>query len=191
MLIRTDGKLHTRCDIVLVENLQGSLADVTIEKDLDNGSIGVVGEYDSTEREVREFTAPTGTETKDELYILDAPELIYDESRKAYAGLKHYYNVGTESMDGKPEAYRAYPMSKVKKFKLSEEGIEPIDSSTALAVGQYVTIEADSYKLKASASSAGAVGKIIRIDQEGIKTVYDKNNDFLGLVYKMYVIQVL
>lgn len=191
MLIRTDGKLHARCDMVLVENLEGSLADVTIEKDLDNGSVGVLGDYSAVEREVREFTAPTGSETKGELYILCSPELIYDESRKALGGLKHYYNVGTASINGNPEAYRAYPMSKVKKFKLSEEGIDASDVSDKLEVGQYVKVEAGSYTLKATTSKAGAVGKIVRIDQEGIKNVYDKNNDFLGLSYNMYVIQVL
>ena len=191
MLIRTDGKLHARCDMVLVENLEGSLADVTIEKDVDNGSIGVLGDYDKLEREVREFTAPTGSETKSELYILCSPELIYDESRKALGGLKHYYNVGTASINGNPEAYRAYPMSKVKKFKISEEGIDASGVSDTLKEGQYVKIEASSYKLKASADNSGAIGKIVRIDQEGIKNVYDKNSDFLGLSYNMYVIQVL
>ena len=67
MLIRTDGKLHARCDMVLVENLEGSLADVTIAKDLDNGSVGVLGDYSAVEREVRAFSAPAGTETKNDL----------------------------------------------------------------------------------------------------------------------------
>lgn len=191
MLIRTDNNLHTRCDMALVENLEGSLADVVISEDLDNGSVGVLGDYTEDEREIREFSAPVGGETKDSLYILCSEELIYDESRRANAGLKHYYNVASDSANGKAEAYRAYPMAKVKKFKLSEEGIEPVDSSTDLAVGQFVTVEADSYKLKATTSKAGAVGKIVRIDNEGIKTVYDQNNKFLGLSYKMYVIQVL
>ena len=190
MLIRTDGKLHARCDMVLVENLEGSLADVIIEKDLDNGSIGVLGDYSEDEMEVREFTAPKGTETKNELYILCSPELIYDESSRALGGLRHYYNVGVASENGNPEAYRAYPMSKVKKFRVTEEVIDASGVSDTLSVGQYVKAGTDN-KMVAVSDKAGAFGKIIRIDQEGIQTVYDKNNKFLGLSYEMYVIQVL
>ena len=185
MLKSIDNKKHARCDVKLCENLEGSLADVRISEDLDNGSIGVLGDYTNTanEQEVRAFNKPEDTSKKDELYLLDAPELIYDESRKVINQFKNFYNQSGEIV-------RAYPLSKIKKFSLSEEGIDASGVSK-LAVGQYVLPNSASHKLKASTTSTNAIGKIVRIDTEGIATYYGADGKFLGNTYPMYVIQVL
>lgn len=180
---------HTRCDMTLVERGM-SLVHVQATEDLDNGTIAIIGDLVSGEDMVRVAVKPTtaalGT-AKDKICIVHAPEIIYDESTKDKQQLKNFYNpAGT--------AIRGYRLSNVRRFKLSEEGIAKKDAGTALAVGQYVKMVDGSFKLQATttASDAGVIGKIVRVDNEGIATYYDAvAKKFIGNVYPMYVIEVL
>ena len=58
--------------------------------DVDNGSLVLIGDYDTNEREVRKVTLPTPSSKIENLGIVASPELIYDES--TYHGLEDFYN---------------------------------------------------------------------------------------------------
>jgi|GEM_PF-3538308 len=178
---------HARCDIALAENM--ILAHVQSTEDLDQGSVGILGDYVAGEREIKSLTKPTTALitagiSKENLVIVDAPELIYDESRMANNQLKNFYNE-------KNTAVRAYRLSNIRKLRLSKEAFTNT-LETDLTVGKYVDLTDATFKVTASASKTDAtIGKIVRIDNEGIATYVDSNGALVGNVYKMYVIEVL
>jgi len=178
---------HARCDMSLVENMR--LAHIQSTEALDQGSVGILGDYVANEREVRTLVKPTtalitaGID-KENLVVVCAPELIYDESKLANNQLKNFYNEANV-------ATRAYRLSTIRKFRLSKEGFTNALESD-LTVGKYVDLTDASFELTASASKTDAtIGKIVRIDNEGIATYVDSQGALLGNVYKMYVIEVL
>lgn len=193
-LLRPDGKLHARCDI-LIHDAKAPLRHVLLKVDADNGSVGITkkGDYVDTgvNREVYNLTQATtalltAKVQKDDIVIISAPELINDESTKAVNQFKNFYSE-------KEDVVRAYPLSIVRKFKVSEEAIDKADASTDLTIGQFVVLQNGSFKMKASATAVdgGTVGKIVRIDQEGKLTYIASNGKADGLTYKTYVIEVL
>lgn len=178
---------HARCDMSLVENMR--LAHIQSNEVLDQGSVGILGDYIANEREVKSLVKPTtalitaGID-KENLVIVCAPELIYDESKLANNQLKNFYNEANV-------ATRAYRVPTVRKFRLSKEGFTN-SLETDLVVGKYVDLTNNSFKLTASASKTNAtIGKIVRVDNEGIATYVDSTGALVGNVYKMYVIEVL
>lgn len=186
MITRIDGKKHARLDVVLYE--EALLAHVQSDVDLDNGAIGVLGDYVEGEREVRKLGDATPTSTKEELVLVSAPELIYDEDRKVFNQLKNFYNTAGD-------ATRAYYLKNVKRFRISEEGLDGLDaiSDLDMTAHKYYIVPQAGNKMKIVEDvNTNAIGKLVRVDQEGIATYYDATaQDFIGNVYKMYVVDVL
>lgn len=191
-MIKINDTKHTRCDMKLVDR-KALLKHVKITEDMDNGSVGIVnkGDFATGEREVYNLTKPTtalitAKVSKENMVIVSAPELIYQEALTTDNQLKNFYNEAGQVV-------RAYPLPTVVRFAVSAEGIDKVDGSTELAVGQFVVLQNGSFKMKASATAVdgATVGKIVRVDQEGIATYVDTNGNLVGNVYKMYVIEVL
>lgn len=186
MITMIDGKKHARLDVVLYE--EALLAHVQANVDLDNGSIGVLGDYVEGEREVRELEEATTTSTKDELVLVSAPEIIYNEDRRVYNQLKNFYNTAGD-------ATRAYYLKNVKRFRISEEGLDGLSdiSKLDMSAHKYYIVPQAGNKMKiVEDTEENAIGKLVRIDQEGLATYHDATaQGFMANTYKMYVIDVL
>ena len=186
MITMIDGKKHARLDVVLYE--EALLAHVQAEVDLDNGSIGVLGDYVEGEREIKKLDVATETSTKEELVLVSAPELIYNEDRRVYNQLKNFYNTAGD-------ATRAYYLKNVKRFRISEEGLDGLDAISDLDMTKhkYYIVPQASNKMKIVEDvETNAIGKLVRVDKEGLATYYDATTKgFMGNTYDMYVIDVL
>ena len=116
------------------------------EAELENGSIVKVGDFLDGQREVRKATTPAGTEKINEVVIVAAPEVIYDETR--YHGLEEYINVAGKDL-------RGYRFHNGDGFSLTAEGFDGTP-----AKGKYVVV-GNTTKVKISDSATGTViGKI-------------------------------
>ena len=184
MLKRVGTKTHARVDIVGKHNNKNALAHVHISQNLDNGAICTLGDFMTGELMAREAVDVTGTTKREDIVMLKAPEIVADESSKEYTALKYFYNQAGEIV-------RGYYLKDLDKIHVSAEAIDPIDGSTALAVGQYI-VPSTGFKMKASSSPANAIGKIVAKNTENVKTYYDATTkDFIGNSYDMFYIELL
>jgi len=183
-MITINDTKHARLDVVLYE--EGLLAHVQSTVDLDNGSIGVLGDFVAGEREIKVLEKATATSTKANLVLVSAPELIYDQTRQAQNQFKNFYNE-------KGVATRAYQLSKVKRFKISEEGLDVsgLTGAIDLSTTDYYIIPTASHKMAVATASTNAIGKIQRVDTEGIPSYVDVTGKFVANTYPMYVVEVL
>ena len=184
MLKRIDGQKHTRVEMAMKHNEKDALAHVKITQDLDNGSICTLGALVTGEIMAKVAVDVTSTTPREDIVILKAPEIVADESSAYNKALKNFYNQNGEIV-------RGYYLKDVDLIHISEEGIKPIDSTTPLAVGQYV-VPTTGFTMQASTSDTNAIGKIIAKNTEGIKTYYDATSqDFMGNSYDMFYIELL
>lgn len=130
----------------------GRILSMKYEEDLDNGKVVVAGDYLGAE--VYEAEEPA---TGDAVYlVLTTPAHPYDYT-KAMQSAEYFYNA-------KGDAMRCYPLNKKDVFTISEDGIEAISESTALAKGQFVIADGVDLKAVATAPTAnGFIGKIIEV----------------------------
>ena len=115
--------------------------------DLDNGSIGFVGEiYDDT-NDTYEFVKPTtaliaegnpvmAIHPNDSFNFSILPEADEDQ---------YFYNA-------KGDKFRAYTFMTGDKINISSTGITPLNVGTGVVVGNYVTLTNASYKLTETAT---------------------------------------
>ena len=184
MLKRVGTKTHARVDIVGKHNNKNALAHVHISQNLDNGAICTLGDLMPGELMAREAVDVTGTTKREDIVMLKAPEIVADESSKDYTALKYFYNQAGEIV-------RGYYLKDLDKIHVSAEAIDPIDGSTALAVGQYI-VPSTGFKMKASDSATNAIGKIVAKNTENVKTFYDATTqNFIGNSYDMFYIELL
>ena len=115
--------------------------NVKAAADIDNGKVVNLDamQYDTNEY----YTMVEPTSTSRVGLILSVP-IGPDETPKAATYESNFYN-------GKDEIMRVYDLMAGDRFTISENGIAPVNSSTALAKGQYVV--ADGYDLVAQASA--------------------------------------
>ena len=136
--------------------------------DIDNGKLVDLDNMAWVDNEYFTMVEPTSTSRVG--LILSVP-LGADERPKAATYEYNFYN-------GEGEIMRVYDLLIGDKFTVSENGITPISTSTALAKGQYIV--ADGYDLKAQttkpASTVGFYGEIV--------DVINRTN---GKFYKIFV----
>lgn len=129
--------------------------NVKAAADIDNGKMVNLDamQYDTNEY----YTMVEPTSTSRVGLILSVP-IGPDETPKAATYEHNFYN-------GQGEIMRVYALMAGDRFTISQNGIDPVNSSTALAKGQYVVV--DGYDLKAQADapagSVAFVGQIIEV----------------------------
>lgn len=116
------------------------------ETEIENGSIVKVGAFLDGQREVRKATTPTGTEKINEVVIVTAPEVIYDETR--YHGLEEYINAAGKDI-------RGYRFHNGDGFSLTAEGFDGTPEK-----GKYVVV-GNTTKAKIADSATGTVIGVI------------------------------
>lgn len=127
---------------------------------VDNGAVVVVGALISGEREVRTLTAPAAV-TDTQIGIIDNPEVVY--SQETIKGLDDYTNVAGEVV-----RVRLPKVGDI--FAVSAEGIDPLTTADAIAVGSYVTIQVGTL-LEEKATLGGTetfIATIIEKDTMGV-----------------------
>ncbi len=128
-------------------------------EDVDNGSIIANGGLASGYRDVYTASKPTAT---DKVYIVGHPVYGYDERREEEKNEDNYTNEAGH-------IFRTYELKPDRKFKVSSDMIVPIDASTPVAEGQYVSANG-TYKMAASATEptgAAFVGIIESVEETG------------------------
>lgn len=149
---------------------------------LQNGNIGVVGGLLENERELRGFTAPTGTTQP--VALVAAPEINYEQYRRADAALENFY-----IPIGKP--VRAYELERKDIFSVSLDGVTTLDED--IEVGAKVTTAAGSFKPTEVASPTGNeafLGEVIAREKIGTATVVGQAGT-ISRVVDFVVIEVI
>lgn len=128
-------------------------------EDIDNGSIVTDDGLANGYTDVYNAKAPT---TADKVYVVIHPVYGYDERLEEEKNEDNYTNE-----TGKP--FRTYELKPMRKFKVSSDMITPIDESTPVAEGQYVSANG-TYKMAASATEpadAKFVGIVETVEETG------------------------
>lgn len=133
--------------------------------ELENGLVGVLGDYLTDERERREISIPASQD--DKVVVISHPEVMYDETKMASNSLKNFYREAGETT-------RAMDLAEGDIISISKEGLTLLD--TDAVVGNFLVPQAGSMKLAEaeSASITGAekfVGKIIANETIGTTNV--------------------
>lgn len=178
----------------------GHLYSLISDEDVQNGSIGYVGNVATDEDggmeslEIHEFEAPSAENIGKQRVVLVAnPEWDYDETRKSNQAMYRYVNqAGT--------AFRAYDLTAHDVFALSKEGFNTgaADAGTGKTpdpeIGKYVIAEAGKTTLKVVEESAATgesfYGRIIGSAQRGLGWT-TKNGRMYGHPYTVYFVEVL
>lgn len=129
------------------------------DEDVDNGSIVANDGLADGYTDVYKAKKPTKT---DKIYIVIHPVYGYDDRLAEDKNEDNYTNEAGR-------IFRTYELKTDRKFKVSSDMITPIDGSTPVAVGQYVTSDG-TYKLAASATDPGDskfVGIIETVEETG------------------------
>lgn len=139
---------------------------VKADTELENGMIGVLGDFLAGERELRELKAPTGTGEK--VVLIAHPEVRYEEYRRSDNSLQKFFQ-----KEGEPT--RAYDLASGDIISISKEGVVALDAvGNEVVVGNYLVAEAGSLRLHEVASVVGTekfVAKIIAKEKLGTSTV--------------------
>ena len=134
--------------------------------DIDNGKVVNLDDMAWVDNEYFTMVQPTSSSRVG--LILSVP-IGPDERPKAATYEYNFYN-------GKDEIMRVYDLLIGDKFTVSENGITPAGTSTALAKGQYIV--ADGYDLKAQtakpAASVAFWGEIVDVINRGAAGKYYK-----------------
>lgn len=168
----------------------GHIYSLIADEDIENGSIGYVGELSEDvegleTHEFKTFTADTLGSAK--AVLVASTEWNYDECSKKNQLLSNYINEAGI-------AFRAYDLAYADEFMLSDTGFDATGVES-LAKGQYVILAADSTKLKVVATEtetadAYFVGKIIGTANRGYGWETKSNNTY-GNFRKMYLVKVM
>ena len=156
----------------------GHIYSVVSAEDVQNGSVGYVGDLKENETEVREFLKPTTELLPGELVIIATPELIYNEDRMASGSLGKFINE-------KGLAMVAIPLEKGDELEISTNMIDAL--ATKPVKGNYLVPQNGSYKLKEQSSkpSSGVYAKIDYLKTSGVATFVDSTGKKAGNVYDL------
>src|SRR6185312_8982835 len=148
--------LMTKRSVVRLDDYRfptGDVFSVKATDELENGFVGVLGETEADNRDVRKLEKP---KAGDSLVLVANPALVYDNARLG-SGLedKYFMEAG--------EVVRAYGLRPTMKFGVSKEGV-----NGAAKVGDYLVAGAG-WKLVPSATKPadGFAAKVIRFDTVG------------------------
>lgn len=161
-VVRTDLMSGTdvRADLVSITYMG---ADGQTPTDIDNGNVLKVGSLMAGDREVFVGAVPAANSNLNDIVLLAAPEVMYDERLR---NLSDFYNV-------KNKAVRGYRLRSGNLFGVTADGLEGTFTS-ANAVGKIVELQA-STKLKVVASlTSGStqVGTIEAVEVAGPYTYF-------------------
>lgn len=175
--------------VLRLDNLKsqhsGHIYSVKAPEALENGFVGIVGDYLEGEREIRELVKPTtaNVATNGVVLIGHSP-VVYDQSRMTSALEKNF----TIAQD---DVVRAYELHEKDTFSISKDGIDLIGGEPV--AGNYVVAQDASFRLKEVATLAGTeafVGKIVRKDTIGT-TMVTGQAGVLGGITEYVVIDVV
>ena len=157
-VVRTDNMFGTdvRAGLVSVKYMG---ADGSAPEAIENGCVVKLKELAEGEREVYVGVTPTAEDALNDIVLLAAPEVMYDERKK---NLDEYINE-------KDKPIRGYCMHEGNFFGLTAEGFVGTP-----AKGNIVELTAGT-KLNAVASATGSatkVGKIVDVENAGRYTYY-------------------
>lgn len=153
-------------NVVETTNMWGSKClSFQANSDIENGMLVAKGDLVTGETDIYTAAVPT---TADEVYLVANPAWSYDDNSATNQNEENFINKA-----GVP--FRVYQLKKDNKFKIYSSAITPITSggenatTTAVAVGQYITIDGTTNKPKAVATkpSSGFVGKVIAVEEIG------------------------
>lgn len=155
-VMRTDKMAGTTSDVHLY-HVMYKVGDVGAE--IENGNIVQIGALNETRREVFDAAAPVAGVQLDDLAIVCAPVLFYDESRR------HYEDEWVNEADRPVRAYGYHPGD---IFSVTAEAFNGTP-----AKDKFVDYEAGVTTLKvADAASETTIGKIIQVETIGRYTYY-------------------
>lgn len=120
----------------------GHLYSLIAGEEVQNGMVGIAGNLQEGEREVRSFDKPVAAKLNSQRAVLVyQPEIIADESSRANANLKNFsIQAGT--------IFRAYELHVDDIFSVSDNAIDALDADKGPVVGNYVVMQDGSYVLK-------------------------------------------
>ena len=150
--VRTDNMSGTvqGKDLVSLRYLPGDK-----ETAIENGNVGLVGEYLEGEREVRKATAPGKNSPLKDLALVASEEVVKDKEHNA---LSDFINLAGDTI-------RGYRLTARDIFSVTEQAFA---EGAALEVGSIVELNGTT-KFNAVASATAettSVGKIIAIENE-------------------------
>ncbi len=151
-------------NVVETTKITGSCFDFLYTNDIENGSVVGKGALVTDERNIYNATVPTAGS---EVFLVANPAWSYDDSRIINQNEDAYINKAN-----KP--FRVYGLvaHNHDKFAVMDYGITPINDSTAIAVGDYVTVSGTDNKLKDAgttkpADTYGFIGQVVEIENYG------------------------
>lgn len=161
-VVRTDRMMATDVRSMLesvkyqVADTEGAMVDTAIE----NGNVVKVGSLISGEREVKSATTPAATTKLDEVVLVAAPEVMYDERKR---NLDEYRNEAGQIV-------RGYHLHSGDIFSVTAEGLK----NASPAVNQVIELAASTKWNNVATATQGStvVGKIIAKEVVGRYTYY-------------------
>lgn len=161
-VVRTDKLMGTDVRSMLesvkyqVADAEGAMVDTAIE----NGNVVKVGSLISGEREVKSATTPAATTKLDEVVLVVAPEVMYDERKR---NLDEYRNEAGQIV-------RGYHLHSGDIFSVTAEGL----ANASPAVSQVIELAASTKWNNVASATQGStvIGKIIAKDVVGRYTYF-------------------
>lgn len=130
--------------------------------DLDNGSLVVLDGLKDGEREIYHAIAPTASSKIGEIYLVCAPEVMYDERLNDLADF--YNEAGTPA--------RGYLLHTGDVFSVTAEALDGVTAATK--AGNIVEAQAGTKAKVVSTATSGSttIGKIIAVETVGTRKYY-------------------
>lgn len=150
----------TNYNVVETTNMYGSKAlSFQATSDIENGFLIAKGALVTGEKEIYTVAIPTETT---EVYLVANPAWSYEDNKATDQNEENFINKSGI-------AFRGRQLKKDNKFKVYNTGITPVDASTPIAEGQYVTIDGTTYKPKAVVAipTAGFIGQVVDVEEIG------------------------
>lgn len=147
---------HGVCETSSLTSVQvGHVYNLSIDVDMDEGSVCAVGDFVSGDVWSAKIPAVT-----DELFLVNSSQEIYENYRPDMQEVQYFYNEAGDVV-------RAYEVKKNDKFALSEECFT---DTVAPAVGKYVVVDGTGYQLTVSdtqPTGVAFIGEIYDIATNG------------------------
>lgn len=160
----------------------GHIHSVVFEEEkLQNGSLGVLGNFKEDERELRQLKKPEGT--TEPVVLIAHPELRYEEFRMTDNALNKFYIEA-----GEPA--RAYELEREDIFSVSLDMVSAIGEKPVK--GNYVVVENDSFKAKEvdSFTDEAFVAQIEDVEQTGTMRIVGQAGN-IGRTTEFAVLRVI
>lgn len=173
--------------VVETTKLTGDTFSFQFNADIENGGLVTMGALVADSLEIYNAVLPaTATLGTEPVYLITQPAWTYDDNKTVDKNEENYINP-------KDKSFRVQKPLPTNRFKLSDTGVDKIDSSTALAKGQFVGLVNGTSKLKASATAptdSAFVGEILEVADVGFAYSVGQAGN-VGYTSKKVLIQVI